>query len=292
MGSLSVELVKIPGAHLGDHAAPVGHDVGGVFRLDGADVAGGLAVDAQQVHAGDGRGHDLNGTDALLRGKPGVGPAADHVGKDLDLARGLYNDLAHIAAGVEDIGPAGLQLGAVKGLRAPHAALFADGEDDLRRAVAQLVFQDHAHGLQNAADAALVIAAQNGGAVGIDHAVADNGIDANAGDHGVHVGGEHDGLPLSRQAGKDVEAVGAEGLAGAVSGYLQPQGRQHLHQLFPHFSLVSAFAVDLYKLQEFVEKAGLVDHSRTLLSNRWGKMGARPVIFQKERRRRTPPERP
>ena len=96
---------------------------------------------------GDGRGHDLDGADALLRGQPRVGPAADHIGKDLDLSGGLYDDLAHIAAGVEDIGPAGRQLGAVKGLRAPHAALLADGEDDLRRAVAQLVFQDHADGL-------------------------------------------------------------------------------------------------------------------------------------------------
>ena len=96
---------------------------------------------------GDSCSHNLDGADALLRGQPGVGPAADHIGKDLDLSGGLYDDLAHIAAGVENIGPAGRQLGAVKGLCALHAALLADGEDDLRGTVAELVFQDHADGL-------------------------------------------------------------------------------------------------------------------------------------------------
>ena len=123
----------------------------------------------------------------------------------------------------------------------------------------QVVLQDQPDGFQNAADAALVVAAQDGGAVGVDDAAADLRLDPVAGDHGVHVGGEHHGLPLAGQTGEDVEAVGVVGLARLVGDGLQPQLLQHLAQALAHGLLVAALAVDLYELQKFLEQPLLVD---------------------------------
>ena len=86
------------------------------------------------------------------------------------------------AAVVEDVGALCRELGAVEGLGTGEADLLADGEEDLHRAVGEIVFLDRAHGFKDRGDAALVVAAEDGRAVGVDRAVADLGLDAAAGE--------------------------------------------------------------------------------------------------------------
>ena len=277
VGGLGVQLVEVAAADLGDEAHPIGHDVGGVFGFDGADVAGGLLVDAEEVHPGDALSGHLDGADALLGGESGVGPLAHHVGEDLDLAGGPYDHLAHVAGGIQHEGPLALKLAHVEGLGAPHAALLADGEDHLGGAVGEPLLEDRGDGLQDPADAGLVVPAQDGVGAALDDPVLDEGAYALAGDHGVHVGGEHEGVSGqgAGEAEEHVESVGTEGLAGLVGDGIEAQGLHVPDQGLAHDLLVAAFGIDLDVAEKGVEQSFSVDHvvfllNQNVLYPKWG----------------------
>ena len=85
-----------------------------------------------------------------------------------------------------------MQQAGVQIFRAGAALFLADGENDLDVAMGQILLFQAAQGFQDGYHAALVVAAQNGGAVGFDDAVFDAGLNAGAGIDAVHVGIQQD----------------------------------------------------------------------------------------------------
>ena len=71
----------------------------------------------------------------------------------------------------------------------------------------QAVFLQRPDHLQDGGHARLVVAAQDGRAVGVDHAVADHRLDADVLADGVHVRAEHQPVALARPAGDQVPVL-------------------------------------------------------------------------------------
>ena len=248
MLALGLQLVVPAAAALAHQLRPLGDDVGGVLGGDGADVGGGLLVNAQQLHVGDGLAQHLHGADPLLGGYACVGPAADDGGAQFILAGGGGDDLPCVAAAVQYGGLLGGDAAVVHVAGAPQAHLLADGEQSLDSGVGQVLLHDGAQNLYNGGDARLVIPAQHSVPAAADNAVLNNGLHPHAGDHGVHVGGEEDGLPFggAGEGAVQVARLAARLLAAVVHIDLAADGLQVLRDPGGHGPLVGAFAVNLH----------------------------------------------
>ncbi len=112
--------------------------------------------------------------------------------------------------------------------------------------------------------AGLVVAAEDGRAVGADDVALDDGLDALAGDDRVHVRAHHDGVGACDGAGEardDVAGVAADGRARVVDEDL---GAHLLAELFDALGHLALLARDRVYLDEFEQKvfdALLVDHA-------------------------------
>ena len=137
-------------------------------------------------------------------------------------------------------------------LGAHHADLLRTGEHQVHVPVGRLGLQQVLHRLQNRGDAALVVAAQGGGAVGADDIALDDGVDMVAGLNLVGVGHKADGGAgqVAGNIGHDVAAVSAVGFAGLVGPDGDTPLREVALQPVGHGSLTLGRAVDLDHLQE------------------------------------------
>ena len=102
-----------------------------------------------------------------------------------------------MVVGVQGEAEIGMQEALVQVLGAVDPVFLCHGEDHLQGPVGDIPFLQLPQGLQDGGDTGLVIASQDGGAVGADDAVLYDGLDSFAGLHTVHVGGEHNGGGLN-----------------------------------------------------------------------------------------------
>ena len=82
-----------------------------------------------------------------------------------------------------------------------------------------LVFLDHAQDFANDGNAALVVAAENGAAVGAQNIAVEHRHDAFAGNHGIHVSGKQQRRSAGDVAGKmsdEIAYVAADLFSGVV----------------------------------------------------------------------------
>ena len=166
-------------------------------------------------------------------------------------AGGAVDEAADAAGGVEDIARAGLDLGHVQGLGAEEAGLLTHGEHHLDAGQGGAGGEDLPQALQNGAHAGDIVSGQNGGAVGIQHAVLFHGLDAQAVGDPVHVGAEEQrALQLALPHGDDVAALAAEGVSGAVLCHGEAQGLHLLRQLVRDGVFLAGGGVRGQKLQQ------------------------------------------
>ena len=130
-----------------------------------------------------------------------------------------------------------------------------------------LQITDSLDGLHDGADTGLVIAAQHGGAVGADVTVGIHpGLHTLAGNDGIHVGAEHNGLQVSPagQSGIDVAAGGLSHLVDIVSGNFAANGLEILYQALSHDGFIAGLAVDLYVFQQALQQRLLIDGHKVI----------------------------
>ena len=233
---LRFELRVVAASHFGLNADAGADDVRRADGLEGADVGRRLLVDAQQLHRGDGGSPDLYRADALFGGEPRVRRNALYLGTDLRLPRRGGDYLARVAAGVKDDRLFRGEFGVVEGLGADHADLFADGEDHLDGAVGDPLLACRRDRLDDRRDSGFVVSAEYGAAVGVYHAVGDDGADTFARRNGVDVGAHEKRRRFSREYRYDAACLFYAD--AAAKRFKVGRGAAG------HRRLVSAFAVD------------------------------------------------
>ena len=257
VAALFVEFFVEQAASLGDYFDLIGHDVGGHAAADRAKVGGGFLVDPQQGHLVDGAGRHLNGADALFRREAGMGGTAVNDGFDDIFRRTLHDDLADGAARIEDEGALGLDFAVIQTFGAVHADFFTDGENDLQQTVFHSPFPNPADGFDDGDDSRLVVAAENGRAVGADDIAVNDRLDAFAGKDCVHVAAEHQRFRRfgSRQGGDEVAGVAADFFAGIVELDLEAERLQFLFHVGGELGLLAGGAGDSGHLDKLVHEA-------------------------------------
>ena len=174
---LSGQLLVVAAARLALDEHLVGHDVGRHAALDHADVGRGLRIDAAQRHRGDRLAGDADGVDALLRLRARVRGLAVHLDLQGVLAGRAGDDDADGPARVQHVAAprrAACSCPAFARRASPTSSLTEMTTSSGGCAVRPRKRPDH---LQDGGHARLVVAAQDGRAVGVDHAVADHRLD-------------------------------------------------------------------------------------------------------------------
>ena len=264
--ALGVELGEVAAPRLALHHHAVRHDVGREPSLDHAEVGRGLLVEAAQAHGRDGLAGDLDRADALLRADAGVGLEAVDDEAHVIGRRRARDQLVHAVA-VEHQPAPRRQACDVEVLGAEQAILFADREQDLDGAVGQSTLTRDADRFENGDDPRLVVAAEDGGAVGLDHVALRDGPDVLAGHHGVHVGAQQERRGRrcgSRNTGEDVAGVGADLAAGVVHFHLRAERFQRGDETPGHRRLAARGTGDLHQLHELRHHALAIDHAVSL----------------------------
>ena len=217
--------------------------VAGGAALDGAHVAGGFMIHPAQRHTNQRFGCDGQGVDARLGPKARV-RAAPFDGDQKFVGRGAAaGDLARPAAGVQHQTPAGFEAAHVQIAGSLQSQLLFHRQHHFDGRVRQILLLDLLQDLQDDGDARLVITAQHCRAIGIDDAIADDGLDAAAGLHRVHVARKQDVFARAIfQPGDEIAVV--------VHLGSQAQSLETADHFFPEFSLLAAGTVDLHELQE------------------------------------------
>ena len=171
----------------------IGHDVDRHAAFDHADIGRGLVVDAAEVHLRDALGGDFDRVDAFFRADPGMGfQAVDAKLHAVGGRRSGEQEADRVA--VEHQAGARAQTGDVETFGADQPGLFADGEDDVDGGAGDGVFFDDPQNFADDRDAALVVAAEHGGAVGAQDIAVEDRHDAFAGNHRVHMRGKQQRL--------------------------------------------------------------------------------------------------
>jgi hypothetical protein len=147
--------------------------------------------------------------------------------------------------------------------RPEETDLFADREQDLDRAVRDLVVPQRTHRFEDGNDSALVVTAQHGRAVGPDHVGVDDGTDVLAGDHGVHVCGEQERRRIRyrpRDAREHVAGVAADLVARVVDRDRGAQTLERRDEPLGHPSFTTREAGRTDEIEELVDEALAMDH--------------------------------
>ena len=198
----------------------IGHHIGGHAPGNNANIGGGFFVNATvTLHIGQGLSGNHHRVDALFRLQTTVGLFAVHLDGITVLPGRPYHDFPGCALAVQGIAHLSAQAGLIHATRAVDTALLRNGEEGLNVPVGCAAFCQQAQTLQNAFHAALVVTAQNGGAIAIEHAVPLHHSGATAGLHAIHMGRKQHcgGAGLStRQKGPQIAAVAAQFFASVV----------------------------------------------------------------------------
>ena len=135
---------------------------------------------------------------------------------------GAGDDVLNALFVVEDEAVAGAQGGIVQVLGAHQGHLLADGEDGLDGRPGQAVVVEGLDDFQDDGYAGLAVGAEDGGAVGGDAVLVHLRADVGRGAHGVHVGGEQEGLGGggAGEAGHQIAGLAVYLAAGLVYGNL------------------------------------------------------------------------
>ena len=186
-----------------------------------------------------------------------MGGTAVDDGLDDVFRRALYDDLADGAARIEDEGALGLDFAVIQSFGAVHADFLANGENDLQQPVLHLPLPNPADGFDDGDDSGLVVAAEDGRAVGADDIAVDNRLNALAGQNRVHVAAEHQRFCRfgSRQGGDEVAGVAAHFFAGVVKLDRKAERFQLFFHVGGEFSLLAGRAGDFGHLDELVHEA-------------------------------------
>ena len=145
------------------------------------------------------------------------------------------------------------------------AVLLRNREDDLQRAVRDGAFAQLAQRFKDGRDTGLVVAAEDGRAIGADDAILPDGMDIRAGLHAVHMSRQHDGrpvlLPLCRREIRDeIAAVAAQGLTGLVLMDGTAEFLQALCQEVADFTLIVRRAADADEFEKLSQHALFINH--------------------------------
>src|SRR5437773_9718702 len=155
---LRAKLRVAPAARLALHRDLVGNDVAGEPSLDRPEVCRRLLVDTPEPHRGDRLAGDADRADALLGTESGMRFETVHGEGHAIRRRPLHHQLVDAVA-IEHEAAARTQPADVEMLGAEQPLLFADGEEDVDRAVRDAALAKDPHGFQDGGDASLVVAA-------------------------------------------------------------------------------------------------------------------------------------
>ena len=263
VGDLVVKLLLVMAAGLGEHGAKVRDNVARLATLDDADVCCGLVIYAAEPHAGDGLRGDVDGVDACLGTHTGVGGLAlDPEGQLVGGGRGRGHACGLLPA-IEDVAVVRADLAVVEMQGAIEAGLLGDAEDHLELAVRDVGLDDLAQGVEDDVDAGLRVRAEDGVAGAGDVGLADEGLDALARCHGIHVGLEHEGRAVGiggGEPGDEVADLAANGLVCVVELHREAHVGELRSEGLRHAPLFEGEAVHADEFAEFVGHCLALNH--------------------------------
>ena len=145
------------------------------------------------------------------------------------------------------------------------AVLLRNREDDLQRAVRDGAFAQLPQRFKDGRDAGLVVAAEDGRAIGADDAILPDGMDIRTGLHAVHMSRQHDGrsvlLPLCRGEIRDeIAAVATDCLTGLILMDNAAELLKALRQEVADFTLIVRRATDADEFEKLSQHALFINH--------------------------------
>ena len=137
---------------------------------------------------------------------------------DLVLARRHKSHIARMIMRVQRIAKIRMQQALVKILRTMYPIFLGHCKHNLNRAMRNLFFLELAQGFKNGCHAGLVIAAQNRRAVRTDNTILYHRLNAAAGLHTIHMGGQHHRgcINRTRKIRYKIPGIAADFFAGMV----------------------------------------------------------------------------
>ena len=268
MFGLAFEFVRVMAARLAFEDDLIGHDIDRHAAFDDADVRRGLVIDAAKLHLRDALGGDFDRVDAFLGADPGMGfQAVDAKLHAVGRRRSGEQEADRVA--VEHQAGARAQARDVQTFGADQPGLFANREDDVDGGAGQAILLYNPHDFADDRDAAFVVAAEHGGAVGAQDITVEDRYDAFAGDHRVHVSGKQQRLARRRVTGKlgdQIADVAADLRTGVIDGDRRAKFFQLPFKAHGDVIFAPRQAVDLDQLDEKIAYSLSIYHSELLAS--------------------------
>ena len=181
-----------------------------------------------------------------------MGGAAGNFRVELIQARRTVDKASHRAGRIKEVAHFGVQLAQVHGLGAVEPRFLSHGKQDLQAGQGDLGGQHPAQTVENRAHAGDVVSGQNGGAVGVEHAVPLHGVNAQTFRHPVHVRAQQQrAVQLAFPHAQHIAALAAEGLAGIVRRNGKSQSFQLAHYQSGDGALLSGSGIGRNQFQQF-----------------------------------------
>lgn len=180
------------------------------------------------------------------------------------MARGARDDGARSAVGVQHVARRARGQQAVgQRARTQQMLLLAGGEQHGDVGSRRAGLDGRANALEDGGHAGLVVGRQDGVARRAHDPVHDDGLDARARLHGVHMRRKHHvPRPRSRKMSDEVAGIRADTFGGIVEAHLEPEPAQLVGASGRHRGLVKRRALDADELAEQIEQTALL-HGRS-----------------------------